>query len=346
MKIMDIRIATQEDRREWNEAALDSPNATYAHTWEWKEVLEKGLGIESICIVAEENNKIIGIYPGFILPTKQKILSKYYQILSSPFDPTWDYGGPCILPNVDKNVLEKVLEYTENFAIETNVVTIKISPFEGDDLKKILISREYRVSPRDTSIIDLTKGEEELWRGIKKDARKYINKPKKEGVIVTEENNKEGLREFYKCMLDLKKRHPEMYLPSFSFFETILDIMVPNTLAKFHLVQHGSNVIGAGLSFAFKDTVTFRYGSGYTKYRDLYPHYILNWSRILESKELGYKKVDLGGMPSEKDRGIYFFKSRWGGEIKNVDWFIKDIRFEGIRRIKRKIKSIYYSFQR
>ena len=333
--MVNIRLATEEDKEGWNRVAYESPEATYAHTWEWKEVLEKGLGVETLYLLAENGDETMGIYPILISPLKTKnILLRRYKVLISPFDKTWDYGGPCILPTVDKKILEELIIKLEKISKKVGVLSLRISPFKGEYLKEILAFRGYRVSPRLTSIIDLTKSEAELWYRVKKNARRYINKPIREGVAVVERNDEVGLKDFYKCMDDLGRRN-EMYLPPFLFLKTILDIMVPKKMAKYHIVEYEGNVIGGSLSLCFKDTVTFRYGGGLERYQHLYPHYILHWTRIVETKNLGYKKIDLGGMPSDKNSGIYFFKSRWGGEIKNVDWYVKDIKFRKIKKIRR-----------
>ena len=335
--MVNIRLATEEDKEGWNRVAYESPEATYAHSWEWKEVLEKGLELETLYLLAEDRDEIVGIYPSFISPLRTKnILLKRYNVLFSPFDQTWDYGGPCILPNADKRILEELIIKLEKISKRESVLSLRISPFEGEYLKEILALKCYRLSPRLTSIIDLTKSEEELWHRVKKNARRYINKPRREGVTVVERNDEAGLKEFYMCMEDLGRRN-EMYLPPFLFFKTILDIMMPKKMAKYHVVKYEGEVIGGSLSLYFKDIVTFRYGSGLESYQHLYPHYILHWVRIVESKNLGYKKIDLGGMPSDKNSGVHFFKSRWGGEIKNVDWYVKDIRFRKIRKIKRNL---------
>ena len=172
-------------------AAKKAENSTYAHTWEWKEVIEKGFGAESLCLVAEDNTgEIIGIYPGFLQPLKIDLPSaKKFKNLESPFSKTWDYGGPCILPDANGKVLEELVIGMERFAIEKGAISLRISPFEGDKLKDIMLKRGYRISERLTRIIDLTKSEEELWKNIKNDAKKGVKRARRNGVVVTCENS-------------------------------------------------------------------------------------------------------------------------------------------------------------
>ena len=347
--MINIRLAAEEDKEGWNRVAYESPEATYAHTWEWKEIIEKGLGLESLCLVAEDKGEIIGIYPAFlrqkiVLSKKWKIihrLANKFQMLWSPLDTTWDYGGPCIIPDTDdkKPLLENLIVAMEKQAKKHYVTDIRVSPFYNNNyLAEILSVNDYRTSPRLTSIIDLTKSEEELWHGIKKNARRYINKPKREGVTVSERTNEVGLKNFYNCMQELNKNSVEpVYIPSYSFYKLMLDKLKPKNMIKIYNILYNNEVIGGSVSIYFKDVVTFRYAKILEKYRDLHPHYLLHWVRIKESKDLGYKYIDLGGIPSDTNSGIYFFKTRWGGEIKNVDWYIRYTKFNRIRVFRRKI---------
>jgi len=343
--MVNIRLATEEDKEGWNRVAYESPEATYAHTWEWKEVIEEGLGLESLYLVAEDKGEIMGIYPAFLRPKFEQSktreithrLTNKFRVLWSPLDITWDYGGPCTIPGIDKAILKNFVIAMEKHAKKHCVADIRVSPFYTHNyLTEILSINDYRVSSRLTSIIDLAKSEEELWRGIKKNARRYINKPKREGVTVSERTNEVGLKNFYNCIQELNKNSVEpIYIPSYLFYKSMLDRLKPKNMIKIHNVVYDNEVIGGSISIYFKDIVTFRYAKIIGKYRDLHPHYLLHWVRIKESKDLGYKYIDLGGIPSDTNSGIYFFKTRWGGEIKNVDWYVKDIKFRKIKKIKR-----------
>ena len=60
-----LRLANEEDRDFWNNIVEQSDNGTIYHTWEWKQVIEQGLGDKAYYIIAEENNDLVGIFPLF-----------------------------------------------------------------------------------------------------------------------------------------------------------------------------------------------------------------------------------------------------------------------------------------
>lgn len=332
-----IREATENDKEGWNRVALESENATYAHTWQWKEVLEKGLDVETFYLLAEDRDEVIGIYPGFLSPIKTKnIFLKRCKTLFSPLDTTWDYGGPCILPNTSKKVLEELVKSMEKFAEKKGVISLRISPFENTILTNILIHGNYRFSSRKTSIIDLTKSEEELWKNLNRKTRSQVRQAKRKGLSVTEENDEKALENFYGCMKDVAEGR-DFYLPPFSFYRKLHEVLHPHKMVRIYLVKYNERVICSSLCLYFKDTMVTRWWGAHPKFLNLRPYNILMWTHIEEGKQLGYKKCDLGGMPPNEKNGVYKFKAGWGGELKNVDWYVKDIRFGKIRELKRRI---------
>jgi lipid II:glycine glycyltransferase (peptidoglycan interpeptide bridge formation enzyme) len=334
-----IRLATEEDKKKWNKVAQQSPEATYAHTWEWKEVIEKGFGVKSLCIVAEDRGDIVGIYPGFLYPKEFSLkFLRNYNALWSPFELTWDYGGPCILQDSNIEIIRSLLLEMEKISKNMNVFEIRLSS-NNDDLKKELISMGYRISPRLTSIIDLTKEEEELWKGLKKRTRNPINQALRFSLEFKEKTDEEGMNILYKFLKEVSGR-TDMYLPPLKFFELLLEKLRKKEMMRIYITEHNGMPVGSALILCHNETITTRYWAAPSEYLKFRPYNFLIWNLLIEGKKLGYKKCDLGGMPSDKNNGIYIFKSGWNGKIKEVNWYIKDIKFSKLRELRRRIKRI------
>ncbi len=329
--MVTIREATEADKDEWNEVASQSKDGTYAHTWEWADVIEQGLGIGSVKLVAEDDGHIVGIYSGFLKEGK-------HNVLFSPIDITWDYGGPCCLRSAPGSTLSELLTAMEKQAKGKKAVSLRISPFFNSDYFSMLEDSEYRRSERLTSIIDLALAEDELWSNVKKNARRYINKPKEAGIKIIEDNSINGIRNCHN-ILDKFSSESDMRCPPLVFFEKLHEYFSPLGFLKIHLVYDDDKIIGTGLSFRYNGVSTFRYAAIMDEYKETYAHYLLHWERILEAKQDRLKMVDLGGMPNDEDNGVYFFKSRFGGKIVNVDWFVKDIKYKTLRKIRRDMKG-------
>jgi len=333
--MINVREAIPEDKGGWNEVASKSPNATYAHTWEWKEVVEEGLGIKSLCLVAEEDGEIVGIYPGFLKPIVNKPLFKGKFVLFSPLDLTWDYGGPCTNSSNSNEVLNSLVIQMEKISKKKGAVSLRISPFEGEPLKKILMEREYRISARLNSIIDLKNSEDELEQKVRKKWRQYVRKAEANGIQIVNVNNETDLKRVYDAILSVHQRE-NAYLPPYSFFKILFSSFDKDKL-WIRAAMLENKIIGGDILFKHRDTVVERYRGIFDEYMELRPYYLMAWSAITEIKKSGFERYDLGGMPSDEKNGVYFFKSGWGGELINVDWYVKDVKYQKIRNIKRSL---------
>lgn len=338
--MVNIRLVTGDDREGWNRVAYESGGATYAHTWEWKEVIEGGLGLESLCLVAEDKGEIIGIFPAFLRePSEYNHLPNFllgkFKILWSPLDLTWDYGGPCILPGEDKSILEKLVVEMEKIAKKEGAISLRLSAFSDDGLKHILLQKNYRKSSRQTFLVDLTVNEENLWKYVAKRARKYVRVAERNGVKIKETSDEKDIKEIYSCISHTHDR-VGAYLPPYDFFLKIHEKLGEKRISQFRVAVIDEKVIGGDVLFCFNDMVVERYRGIYEEYLDLRTNYLMVWTAIEESKKLGFSKYDLGGVSKDAE-GIYFFKSRWGGELINTDWYAKDVKHQKLRIIKNKV---------
>lgn len=328
---MKIRLATLDDKEAWNEVAYNSPYSSYAHTWEWKTIIENGLGLESIALIAENNGKINGIYSGFLKKSATtNFMVKGRPILYSPLTVTWDYGGPCA---TSKKIAEKLLLAMHNEAKKVKAVSIRLSPMPNFDSSNLLSQNGYRTAKRETSFIDLNKSEDELWKDLNKKTRNQVRQSEKKGLKVREIKVVES---FYKCLEDTAKR-TGMDLPSRQFFEEIMKEFGSKNMAKIHIVESDDMVIGSSLCFYHKNYMVTRYYTALSDKLNLRPYHALIWNAIIDGKNNGIERCDLGGLPIDPNNGVRKFKMGWSGEIVNVDWYIKDIYLSGLRSLKRKM---------
>lgn len=328
---MIVRLAVDEDKEGWNRVASMSVHATYAHLWEWAEIIERGLGFRALKLVAENNSQIVGIYSGFLKPYRSKF------VLFSPLDTTWDYGGPVCLPG-DERALGMLIEKMEVLAKSKRVISLRVSPYRYAELEELLATKGYRRSERLTCVVDVTVTEDEILGNIKKGARRNISKAEGAGVRIVESDSLDDTRKLRE-ILGRHSKDSAYGMPPVSYFEYIHEIMVKNKLARVHLAYLDDEVIGGGLSFVFGKTATLRYAGIVQEHRDSGAHYLLHWHRILQFKKEGVEEIDMGGIPPEEKNGVRFFKTRFGGTIIPVDWLVKDLYLPGLRAIKRRFRK-------
>lgn len=344
----NIRLARPSDREAWNRVALSSPHSTYAHTWEWKLTLELGLGVESICLVAEVDGQVVGVYSAFLYPKyksnesfafiKTTLLAKA-RVLWSPLFMTWDYGGPCFLPGVSQDLTVALIREMEKLGAQRNAFDLWISPYQDTGLQETLLKCGYSVRSRLTSQVDLSPSEEEILKRLKGETRSQVRQGLKFGLEVVERTDPSGLQEFYKCLQSVAER-TEMALPPWSLFEALLANFDPVKMLRIYHVRHEGKIIGAALFIYYKQVTVARYWAAFRETLSLRPYHAMIWHIMIEAKKLGCNTCDFGGMPPDENDGIYKFKKGWGGSVDHVDWFVKPLKLVGARTVAKRVGEL------
>jgi hypothetical protein len=337
-----IRLAQPQDREAWNRVAEACPHATYTHTWEWKETIERSMNVRSLCIVAEQRGEIVGIYPGFLAPRFQRAGSLVWlkmmllgdaQVFWSPLYHAWDYGGPCLLPGAPDELHLKLLTGMERTAKRHKAMDIRLAPSPDTRFQKLLSTRGYNVVPRATALIDLTKSEEELLANLKKETRFQIRQGQKFGLEAAECTSLEGL---YACLEDMAQRK-DIELPPKAFFEVALDELGPSKMVRIYAVRHQGRTIGSAMFVYHKGRTVGRFWGALKEALPLRPYHVLMWKILMDAKKLGCHTCDLGGMPADENHGIHRFKKGWGVHVVPCDWYVKTIRFRRMMAVGQKV---------
>ncbi len=193
-------------------------------------------------------------------------------------------------------------------------------PLDVDgDLRHALRRSGWRsatpIQPSRTRQVDLGPDEAELWGGLRKKWRQYVNKARRSDVRVVEATA-DRLPEFYSIYQETARRAGfvirtyESYLTVWREFERL-------GMARL-LMAEGPD--GAGLATLFLlrvgDRVVEPYGGMTEAGAECRANYLLKWEAIRTSREQGAASYDMWGISHE---GIEHFKAGFGGrEIKYV----------------------------
>ncbi len=183
----------------------------------------------------------------------------------------------------------------------------------------------HDINPRATSIIDLSKTEDEILAAMHQKTRYNIRVAEKHGVTVERYVDAapvigEVLRLFSETAArDKFNLHPLEYyrkqLEAFGEKKTF----VPGVKSP-HLLVFTAGIGGKTLAAAivmFDGTaVTYLHGASSNEMRNAMAPYALHWAIMKRAKERGYKSYDLWGIsddPKSGWAGITRFKRGWGG---------------------------------
>lgn len=308
---------TNEPDSNWNKRLLDSKLGTIYQTQEYASYTNSVLGWNTKYLkFIDEKGTIVGqlmlsIYFRFdkkgnigkilkIIPTKKTIYR-------------WMYGPTVFDIKYDKQIRELLFD----FLISKNCIVIGSEhPLSNRilyDLKK-----SFTINNWGTFLIDLSLGQDELWKNIDKhSARKNVERSKNRGVIVREMQRSNLI--LYHKMLQETKQNTE-YSVSLFAVEELWDKLHPIGFTGF-LAYKDNFPIGGILISSFNKYVN-EWGvarSEIDSSSKFYAQDYLKWEIIRWGINNGCHYYDLSGVnPHHKDAkesGIFQYKKKWGGKF-------------------------------
>jgi len=171
------------------------------------------------------------------------------------------------------------------------------------------------VQPRRTLLMDLSKGDEELFAAMRKKTRQYIHKAERAGVVTEESRD---IDRFMKVLSAVGQRD-RFAIRSREYFETLLSAFGDRALLMF--ARLGDQDAGAMLLVRIADRAWELYGGWSGAHAEARPFYLLKWRAMLRMRQLGVRRYDMYGLADSADdplAGVENFKLGYGGEV--VEW--------------------------
>ncbi len=185
------------------------------------------------------------------------------------------------------------------------------------------------IQPPDTTILDLTRTEEEILAGMKSKWRYNVNLAKKKGVQIEKvPQNGLNLYDFVDIFYDLYKitsSRDGIAMHSKSYYLDLLELSqeelkkendVPQV--SLYVAKHEGDNLGAIMTLFSKTQSVYLYGCSSNIKRNLMPNFLLQWTAMSDAKAYGSLSYDMYGMPPTDDpghpmHGLYQFKTGFGG---------------------------------
>ena len=219
---------------------------------------------------------------------------------------------------------KELLEYLYDYGKRHNVVFIKIEPYVFNNLAiqqfSNLVKSPHPLFPKWTQIIDLTKNEEELLRGMHPKTRYNIRLAQKKGVKIKELSNREGFNIFIKLYFETCKR--QKYFGHDLNYHKIIWQNLKNKISHLLIAFYKNTPLAAFELFFFKKTLYYPYGGTSLEFRNLMASNLLMWEAVRLGKSLGAKEFDLWGSLSPAYQqnhpwaGFTRFKEGFGGNYR------------------------------
>ena len=186
---MAIELYECREKGDWDALVEQSLNNTLFHSWEWLKIMEKHSGARMHALVARLGSNDVGLLPVF-----SKKSRGFRFLFSPPPKSGLLYLGPLFI-RYDKVLKLQTIEKTMlsfNDALNTylkgafkpNYIRLATTPGYGDS--RPLTWNDYTVTPEYTYVLDLSGGEDAVFKNFQKQVRVDIKKTVREGVTVRE----------------------------------------------------------------------------------------------------------------------------------------------------------------
>jgi CelD/BcsL family acetyltransferase involved in cellulose biosynthesis len=191
----------------------------------------------------------------------------------------------------------------------------------------------------------VTGGVDALWSSLAGPARRAIRKAERSGVEIRPLAGGEGVGEFRRLHVALRRRKYRMLAQPLAFFEALRHHFTPVN-GWFPVGAFvGPRLVAATVYLRWGDTLYYKFNASSLDDLNLRPNSLLVWAGIRLARSLGCNRLDLG--PSDDDQpGLIRFKRNFGAverELRVLDyrppgW--RDDRADAVRRLLGDLTSL------
>lgn len=311
-----IEIKTITNKNEWDKVISDHfpdfDDVYFRHNY--FSLHHKHFDVEPEAVYWQDKNlKIFWTY------LKRKLSKNEYFKYGESMDKTtpYGYGGPLVKILTSDNYgvarsLKEFFDYYCSYSSDNCIVSEFIRFHPISEMWKVWLDIINLTQINDVVTVDLTKGEESIWQGMKKSHRYSVRKSRKEGSAVSiikkpTDSDIDTFIEIYSETMLRNKAGKKYYFSKeflsdhFSMLDTILI-----------QVEHRDQIIGMSMFMLGGKYMHYHLSGTVEDVRGLYPSNAIIWEAIRYGVENGYELLHLGGGRGRND-SLFDFKKGFSG---------------------------------
>jgi len=291
------------DRAAWDALVQDCPEATVFHTSAWADLwTEEWRGARWVAVAIEEAP---GRYAGAIgAIVRGSGIAR--RVFSMPYG---TYGGPLVRRDHPDpvSVRRELLESFARVAGARLTLRSEMTWYEGERAE---LPDRLEIHEGFTHVLPLRSDFEVLAEGFSASTRRLVRQAEESGLTIGSAEGENDLRAFYDLAVETVRRRGGKPKP-YSLYERIQRTLVPQGLARYHLVRSGDRPVAGSLHLFHEGVALNWLPVSRQSSWPLRPNNFLV-ARTLETLcAAGYLEYNLGASPPDAD-GLIRFKEGWG----------------------------------
>ena len=298
-----------DDKGEWERFLITHPEANFLHSWQWGD-FHLALGKKICRIGLYKNETLVGLLL-MILETTRR--GKYLVV---PAGPIIDWTDSAIVDVSVKEMKKNARILGASFVrVRPQLVNNSFSQEIFD--KHGFIAAPTHLHAELTSQLDVTKTEEELLKGMRKQTRAEIRKGQTEKIVVETTTDASVIHEFYKIQCETARR--QGFVPfSYEFLYEQFCVFAGTGNALLYTARHNTDILAYAFVIFYHTEAAYHYGASTEAGRKYPGAYLIQWEAIREAKRRKMQTYNFWGVaPTEEKKHRFYpisiFKRGFGG---------------------------------
>ena len=327
---------TLTDGATWDRFVASYPEANFLQSSSWGE-LHKQLGMVVI-------RKILPSGGGYQAIVKDAKRGRYLEV---PGAPLVDWSNA--------QAVSALVDDLKATGKQHDCVFVRIRPqlIDTPENRACLQSSGLRKAPmhlhaEHTTILDLTKPEDTLLEGMRRQTRYEVKRATKQGIVVSWSNSAKVLDEFFSVQAETAQRQG-FIPPSKSFLDAQRQAF--GDALRIYRAEKDGKLLNLALIVFYGEEADYHEAASTPESRSYAGAYAIQWQVIRDAKQKGISRYNFWGIayssdPSHRYAGVTTFKRGFGGDdvtyvpahdIVLSPRYLKNWIIETIRRKKRKL---------
>ena len=302
---------------------MNFPDYSFFHSASWSAVMRDTYNYKPSYFTIFENGILKAAVPLMIVNSTLT----GSRAVSLPFS---DYCEPLLDSEVN---FEYIFEEIKNFCIDK-----KLKYFELRGGKNFL--NEVERSAFDYNhFLELSIGEEVLFKNLNSNTKRNLKKAVREGVSVEISNSISALEDFYKMNCVTRKKHGLPPQPE-KFFKSLYEHIILKNEGLIALGKYNGASIGSALYLHIGKKALYKFGASYMEYQNLRANNLIMWEVIKYYADRGYESFSFGRTEPEND-GLRRFKLGFGTHEEELHTYRYDFSERDFLPLKTKTTGLH-----
>lgn len=308
---MKIEFRKIKEKQLWENFLIrQKDQCNFLHSWNWGE-MHLLLNHKIFRLGFYEKDQLTGL----CLLIKQEAARGNY--LECP-------GGPIINWH-KKDHFKAFVSLIKNIGRQENCLFIRVRPQVPQNINNQqkfkglgFIKSPMHLHAQDTWVLDITKDESLILKGMRKTTRYLIRKAVKDGVKIVKSINLEDINILYKLQKETAKRHN--FIPfSLNFFKAHFQAFIKDKEIIIFKAVWQKKIHSCAMIIFYQERAVYHYSASSSTLSKIPVSYLLQWEAIKEAKKRKCQIYDFWGIAPENSpknhrfAGVTLFKKGFGG---------------------------------